>query len=402
PKKTNYIAGEKFDPTGLVITLTYNNGKTEDVAYSDSTKDGFTFAPKTLAVGDKNVTITYGGKSTKQAITVADKQLSSIAVKTAPRKTNYIDGEKFDPTGLVITLTYNNGKTEDVAYCDSTKDGFTFAPETLAVGDKEVTITYGGKSTKQAVKVSAKSSGGSSGGGGGSRPTTPTEPMKPSISDIEMSWSEIADYLTKLSNGTEVTIKLNGNTTVPVEVIKVIDDRKLKVTFVYDSAKSWKTDGAEITTPAAADLSILATSKLKTDVLRGVSGLQFTMNNTNIPTVLSVAFKAAHAGKFANLYKNVSGKLEFVTCAKLDKDGKVILPKVIEKGDYVAMLCEFSDLKGDMNNDGVMSAADASEILKHTIGAANGVNPAVADMNGEGKITAADAAEILKRIVGLA
>ena len=246
------------------------------------------------------------------------------------------------------------------------------------------------------------SGGGSSGGGGGSsRPTTPTS-TNPSIGGSTKSWSDVAADLAKLTNVSEVTITLNGNTTVPVEVIKVIDDKQLKVTFVVDSVKNWKTDGAEITTPAAADLSILTTSKLKTDTLRGISGLQFTMNNTNIPTDLSVAFKTEHKGKFANLYKVIDGKQVFVTCAKIGADGSAVLADIAAKGDYVAVLCEFSDRPGDMNNDGVMSAADASDVLKQIIGVANGANPAVADINGDGKVTAADASEILKRIVGLA
>ncbi len=217
-----------------------------------------------------------------------------------------------------------------------------------------------------------------------------------------MNWSDIAAALAKLANGSEVTIELNGNTTVPVEVIKVIDERDLKVTFVCDSVKSWKTDGAEITTPAAADLSILTTSKLKTDTLRGISGLQFMMNNTNIPTDLGIAFKTEHSGKFANLYQNVDGKFRFLTCAKLGADGKVILSDVTEKGNYVSMLCEYSDRPGDMNNDGVLNAMDAAAILKDIVGLEAGKNPLMADFSGDGKVNAPDAAAILKRVVGLA
>ena len=247
-----------------------------------------------------------------------------------------------------------------------------------------------------------KSSGG--GGGGGYRPTSPTTPTDPtpSIGGSSKSWRDVAADLAKLTNGSETTITLNGNTTIPVEVIKAIDDKQLKVTFVVDSVKSWKTDGAEITNPAAADLSILTTSKQKTDALRGISGLQFTTNNTNIPTDLEIAFKTVHVGKFANLYKSVDGKLTFVTCAKIGADGKVILPDVIEKGDYVAMLCEFSDRPGDMDNDGVMNASDASAILKDIVGLETGKNPLMADFDGDGKVNAMDASAILKRIVGLA
>lgn len=253
-----------------------------------------------------------------------------------------------------------------------------------------------------AAKFTKKSSGGSAGGSsGGSRPTTPTDP-NPSIGGSAKSWSEVAADLPKLINGSEVTIQLNGNTTVPVEVIKVIDDRQLKVTFVVDSVKSWKTDGAEITTAAAADLTLTRTTDTKHDGLRGIEGTQFKVNNTNIPTDLKIAFKTSHAGKFANLYKNVDGKLEFVTCAKLGDDGKVILPEVTEKGDYVVMLCEFSDRLGDMDNDGVLDAKDASAILKYIVGLETGKNPLMADFNGDVQINAMDASAILKRIVGLA
>ena len=54
---------------------------------------------------------------------------------------------------------------------------------------------------------------------------------------------------------------------------------------------------------------------------------------------------------FANLYKVVDGKLTFVICAKLGENSKVILPDVSDNGEYVAMICEFSDRLGDMDND---------------------------------------------------
>ena len=49
---------------------------------------------------------------------------------------------------------------------------------------------------------------------------------------------------------------------------------------------------------------------------------------------------------------------------------KVILPDVFEKGDYVAMLCEFSDRSGNMDNDGTINAMDASALLKRIVGLA--------------------------------
>ncbi len=305
-----------------------------------------------------------------------------------------------DTENVAIYYTTNG----DTPTANSTKytGSFTITSSTTV---KAIAFKLGvdNSETAEATFTKTSTGGGSSGGGGGgsSRPTSPTS-TNPSIGGSTKSWSDVAADLGKLVIGSEITIELNGNTTVPAPVIKVIDERDLKVTFVVDSVKSWKTDGAEITDPAAADLSIITINRLKTDTLRGIMGIQFTIDNTNIPTDLQIAFKTEHAGKFANLYKNVDGKLTFVTCAKLGADGKVILSGVSEKGDYLVMLCEFSDIPGDMNNDGVMDQKDAAALLKDIVGLEPGKNPLMADFNGDGAMDQKDASAILKRIVGIA
>lgn len=77
-----------------------------------------------------------------------------IAVHTPPAKTVYTAGERFDPTGLVLTVTYDNGETKDVAYTAANASEFTFSPDrALALTDKSVTVTYGGVSVSIAVAV---------------------------------------------------------------------------------------------------------------------------------------------------------------------------------------------------------------------------------------------------------
>ena len=403
-----YIEGNMFDPTGLVITVTYEDDRTEDITY-DASNTKFSFSPlltTELATTDNKVTVSYGtamdggSNCVDIPITVAAKQVTDIAIKTAPTKTAYIESEKFDPTGLVITVSYDNGTSEEIAYSDNS--GITFAPTAeLTTADTKVTITYGGKTAEQAITVSKKSSGGSSGGSSRpSRPTTPTN-TNPVIGGSAKSWSDVAADLGKLTSDSEATIQLNGSTTVPVDVIKSIANTGSNVKLVINSAFSWTVDGADITTPVAADLSLTKTTSTKYEGLRGVEGTQFKINGTNIPTNLEIAFKSSHAGKFANLYKNVDGKLVFVTCAKLGADGKVILTDVTEKGNYVVMLCEFSDRPGDMDNDGIMNAKDALSVLKDAIGMEKGTNPLVADVNGDGYINAKDALIILQKSLGI-
>ena len=75
---------------------------------------------------------------------------------------------------------------------------------------------------------------------------------------------------------------MNGETTVPAEVIKAIADRKIRVEFVYDSTKSWLIDGAKITTVSAADLSLFPGS-VDTSSLRGVSGGKYRISSYSRP-----------------------------------------------------------------------------------------------------------------------
>ena len=241
-----------------------------------------------------------------------------------------------------------------------------------------------------------------------SRPSssdTPTAPTSaaPTVDGSEKSWSEVAGEISGNTNpeNNEYTINLNGTTKIPAEVIKAIAETGSKVSFVSDSMFRWVVDGTEVTAFVDADLTIDRIAN-NNEAPRGTVGTAFTINDTGIPTSLEISFKATHSDKIANLYKVVGGKLVFVTCAKIGADGRVILPDVTDKGNYVTMLCELSDRPGDMNNDCVMNAADAAAILKYILGHETGANPLMADLNGDSRIDSEDATEILKRIVGLA
>lgn len=273
-----------------------------------------------------------------------------------------------------------------------------FAVSADATASDIVTAVFTKKSS-----TSGGSSGGSSSGssGGSSRPSSAkTEETKPAFNGKETSWADIAGSIAKLAEGGAVTISLNGNYTVPAEVMKQIADKKIKATFVVDSVKSWVIDGSQIKNAASTDLTLIPTRKLKTGALAGTEGVQFTVSSADIPAGIAVCFKADFAGRFANLYKSADGKLVFMGCAKLDSTGKATVPGVDGKGGYAVMLSELSALPGDMNNDGILNALDASEILKYAVGISAGANLAAADINGDGTVNASDAAAVLRRAVG--
>ena len=62
--------------------------------------------------------------------------IEKIEITTAPNKTAYVVGETFDPTGMVVTATYANGKTRDITHYVS------WSAEVLTQQDVSFTISF--------------------------------------------------------------------------------------------------------------------------------------------------------------------------------------------------------------------------------------------------------------------
>ena len=181
--KTEYTEGDKFDPTGLVLTVKYDKGEDKEVAYGDATKADFTFSPSldtALKTSDEKVTVTYAGKTADIKIEVEapvepeKPTVDKIAVKKVPAKTTYKAGETFDPNGLVLTVTMSDKTTKEVAYGDETAKDFAFNPTldtALTEGMNKVTVTYAGKTAEIGIEVKAD---------------TPVEPEKPTVEKVEI------------------------------------------------------------------------------------------------------------------------------------------------------------------------------------------------------------------------
>lgn len=64
PTKTTYTEGETFDPAGMVVTATYTDHSVAPIT-------GYTYSPTgALTTSTTSITISYGGKTTTQSITV--------------------------------------------------------------------------------------------------------------------------------------------------------------------------------------------------------------------------------------------------------------------------------------------------------------------------------------------
>lgn len=147
PTKTTYFEGDALDVTGLVLNVTYDNGKTEEVPYQGN-EGSFTFNPangNALSTTNTTVVVQYGGKEASFNITVTPVVITAISVKqNTPTTTTFIEGQNLDVSGLVIVATKNNGTTEDISYAGN-EGAFSFNPaagSTLALGTNQVAVTY--------------------------------------------------------------------------------------------------------------------------------------------------------------------------------------------------------------------------------------------------------------------
>ncbi len=92
------------------------------------------------------------------------KELSSIEITTKPTKTEYTEGESFDPAGMVITAKYSDGSSKEV-------QAYIYSPSgVLKTSDKEIIISYTeGETTKTVtleITVESKADDNDSGNGG--------------------------------------------------------------------------------------------------------------------------------------------------------------------------------------------------------------------------------------------
>ena len=382
-----------------------------------------TSADDTYANGD-TVTLTvtadpgYYVKSTELNGTAVSLNSDNEYVFTIESDSTFTaEFAEIPPDSYVVTVNCGEHGTVTPGTADyesGTEVTLTVTPDSgcrvksVTLDGKAVTLTNGKYTFKvtanctfeaEFVKKGGSSggTGGSGGSSGGSAGGSSTRSL-PAINGIEKSWQSIVSDISRLPESGSAVIALNGETVVPVEVVRAISDVKAKVEFVISTAKSWMIDGAKITTVCAADFTALPGIAEKTS-LRGVNGAAFKGGDTGVPAVLKLTFRKEFAGQFANVYKLADNRLVFLQCVKITADGTALISGVNAAGEYAVMVCEYSDLIGDINNDGVLNALDASAILRHITGIVEGVDILFADFNNDGTVNALDASAILKAII---
>lgn len=149
PDKLKYMVDEEaFDPTGMKIKAVWNDGYVEDVNLSKIYYEPYGI----LTEENTYVTIFYGDASVNLNL---DTNFSyELCIIQTPVKTDYIEGEQFDPFGLILGRDIDGNKKEFSKYDISKVE---FEKKALVKTDTFVTVSYGTHSINIPIKVLSSS-----------------------------------------------------------------------------------------------------------------------------------------------------------------------------------------------------------------------------------------------------
>ena len=122
----------------LVVDDMYYNSKYPDTAPGEGTENSGNQLYMEAEFSIASMTVEYGEEP---------RVVTSLEITEQPDKTNYTQGETFDPTGMEVTAHYNKEPLEEIV------TDYTYDTEPLDASDTYVTISYGGASATVPITV---------------------------------------------------------------------------------------------------------------------------------------------------------------------------------------------------------------------------------------------------------
>ncbi len=134
--KTEYVAGQALDTSGMVVTVYYDSGDTKELQASSVTVEAEEedLSLTNLTAGSHRILVKYQGFEARYVISVSERTVLSI--ECVDEKNVYEVGESF--LGVKVRVNYNDG------FSDIITSGYSVSPETAALGVTSYTVTYQG------------------------------------------------------------------------------------------------------------------------------------------------------------------------------------------------------------------------------------------------------------------
>ncbi len=357
-----------------------------------------------------------------------DYGVKMIEVAKRPSKYSYYMGEKLNVTGGLIKVTYEDTskQSETIYMTESMIQDF----DSWVLGQQTLTVYYMGCTTAFNIIVRKRSSSS-----GTDNPKPPADDDKKddsktddtkddttddntdnsddTVSDPTMQgsqvkgWTQLQKKIASAAKNSRVVIYLNGNTSVPADIINTARKKNITLEFVINDMLSWVIDtGALKKNVASVSVGVKSKDVYIPSVLIDGAGEKeivrmHTYGANKIGAVLYVKTGSKVNNRFANLYvyNGDSHQLEFRDTSKVVASSGLAQVVPAEGGDYVLMLDTSTRLPGDADNSTTIDARDASAILKMCVGMMELDDSC--DYNQDGFVNALDSAAILRSVVGL-
>lgn len=142
--KKDYEINDTFSTEGLTVAGVMTNGSTSVIDLADCEIT----APDMTTAGEKTVTVTYGGKSETYTI-IVHAAVESIEVNAEGAKHVFNVNEEFSAEGVTVTAILSDGTTLEIAIADCE----VTAPDMTTEGEKQVSVTYSGKTQTYNIAV---------------------------------------------------------------------------------------------------------------------------------------------------------------------------------------------------------------------------------------------------------
>lgn len=302
PTKIVYNEGEEFDPTGLVIYRHYSDETKDDYAYAGH-EDDFEFSPALstpLAISNTSVTITYGGKSVSQDITVNDTSLKTMdeifAAATSTEKDAKIKFGNWVVSGVKGSTAYVTDGTKGLIIYTS-KHGFV-SGDILSGTVSCKLVKYSGASELKGVTTSTDGLSVTKGG--------TITPATISIADLSgVNTGAVITFESLKYNGSDFTDGVN--TIKPYNGIMdqlptLTSGRNYCVTGVYVQYNSTK----EIAPRSAEDIEEIAAPTYAVSIAAGITNGTVTVDCTEATEGQTVTITATPSTGYK--VKSVSAK----------------------------------------------------------------------------------------------
>lgn len=171
PDKVKYLEKkEAMKADGGQLRLEYNFGAPAVIEITGEMLRGF----DNRQAGECVVEVQYKGFTTTFPVEITPQQLIGLLVTKMPDRTNYAPGEKFDPTGMLVSGFYNNGLLQEVT-------SYAIMPD-RPLEEHDVAVTIGNMDKTAVIPISVSEK---------YRAPEPEVPLEEFVQQVEASLNKV-------------------------------------------------------------------------------------------------------------------------------------------------------------------------------------------------------------------